>query len=61
MWNEVLKRIDSTNTPQNSVKRCKGDASSIRLVSDGINLVYRFEKDGQDYYLRLTHAELRKE
>ena len=61
MWNEVLKRIDSTQTPQNAVKRWKGDASSVHLVSDGINLVYRFEKKSQGYYLRLTHAELRKE
>ena len=61
MWNEVLKRIDSTQTPKNAVKRWGGNVNSIHLVSDGINLVYRFEKSNQGYYLRLTHADLRKE
>ena len=31
------------------------------LVSEGINLVYRFEKNHQYYYLHLTHTSLRSE
>jgi hypothetical protein len=61
MWNEVLKRIDSTQTPKNGVTRWGGTADSIRLVNEGINLVYRFEQNGQGDYLRLTHAKLRSE
>lgn len=61
MWNEVLQRIDSAQTPKNAVKQWSGSAKSIYLVNEGINLVYRFEQNGQGYYLRLTHAKLRSE
>lgn len=61
MWNEVLKRINSTETPKNAVKQWGGAADSINLVNEGINLVYRFEQNGQGDYLRLTHATLRSE
>ena len=61
MWNEVLKRIDSMQTPKNGVTRWGGAADSIHLVNEGINLVYRFEQNGQGDYLRLTHAKLRSE
>lgn len=60
MWNEILKRIAS-ETPRNALKKWKGSVKSLHLVSDGINLVYRFEQNGQGYYLRITHAKLRSE
>lgn len=61
MWNEVLNRIDSAQTPKNGVTLWGGTAGSIRLINEGINLVYRFEQSGQGDYLRLTHAKLRSE
>jgi Ser/Thr protein kinase RdoA (MazF antagonist) len=61
MWNEILKRIDGNNTPQRAIKPWNGAVSSIKLISDGINLVYRFERNSDVYYLRITHAELRSE
>ena len=61
MWNEILKRIDGNNTPQRAIKPWDGAVSSIKLISDGINLVYRFERNSDVYYLRITHAELRSE
>jgi Ser/Thr protein kinase RdoA (MazF antagonist) len=61
MWNEVLKRINSAETPKNAVKQWGGTADSINLVNEDINLVYRFEQKDQGDYLRLTHATLRSE
>lgn len=61
MWNEILKRIDSAETPKSAVVQWGGTADSIHLVNEGINLVYRFEHNGQGDYLRLTHATLRSE
>ncbi len=61
MWNEVLKRIDSVVTPQEAIKRWGGSPNTLTLVSDGINLVYRFENNQRGLYLRMTHASLRKE
>ena len=61
MWNEVLKKIDPINTPKQAVERWSGNANSIILVSEGINLVYRFQRGQEQYYLRMTHADLRHE
>ncbi|MCX7114494.1 MAG: phosphotransferase [Gammaproteobacteria bacterium] len=43
------------------MKAWDGVIDSIHLVSEGINLVYRFERQGLGYYLRMTHAKLRGE
>ncbi len=59
MWNDALKRIDPINTPKQAIERWSGDSSTISLISNGINLVYRFKKDSTNYYLRMTHADLR--
>lgn len=61
MWNEVLKKIDPINTPKQAVAAFAGDPDSIVLISEGINLVYRFQQGAEKYYLRMTHAKLRKE
>lgn len=61
MWNDVLKKIDADNTPQALIKRWFNDAQRIQLVSEGVNLVYRFEQAGRGHYIRLTHALLRSE
>jgi len=59
MWNEKLKKIDSLNTPKAFTQKWSGDISSVKLISDGINLVYFFEREGQGYFLRISHADLR--
>ena len=59
MWDKTLKQIDQENTPKTAVKLWGGEQDSITLVSEGINLVYRFKKENQTFYLRLTHAKLR--
>jgi Ser/Thr protein kinase RdoA (MazF antagonist) len=61
MWNEVLKKIDPINTPKQAVERWSGDVNSIIIVSEGINLVYRFQRRYENCYLRMTHASLRSE
>jgi len=61
MWNDVLKKIDPINTPKQAIERWSGESSTLALVSNGINLVYRFQKDNKNYYLRMTHATLRPE
>lgn len=61
MWNEVLKRIDRAQTPKNAIKQWGASVNSLQLVNEGINLVYRFEKNSKFYYIRLTHAKLRSE
>ncbi|MBN9231884.1 MAG: hypothetical protein BGO90_12445 [Legionella sp. 40-6] len=61
MWNDVLKKIDAINTPKQAVARWSGDSDSVILVSDGINLVYRFQRGSEKYYLRITHISLRAE
>ena len=58
MWNDVLNRMDKVLVPMISAQHW-GNASEIELVSEGINLVYRFILNNQKYYLRLTHAKLR--
>ena len=59
MWNEILKKIDHVHTPRAAVFEWGGNIDSVHLVSEGINLVYQFEKSHKNYYLRITHASLR--
>ncbi|MCH9763359.1 MAG: phosphotransferase [Gammaproteobacteria bacterium] len=61
MWNDVLKKIDTNKTPQALISCWASNAQQIHLVSEGVNLVYRFEQAGLGYYARLTHASLRSE
>lgn len=58
MWNELLRRMPE-KVAQLAVQRWSG--KNLCLVSCGINLVYRFEKAKQSYYLRISHAQLRSE
>ncbi|MDF1678529.1 MAG: phosphotransferase [Legionellaceae bacterium] len=61
MWNDVLKKIDANKTPRALVERWAAKPQNIKLVSEGVNLVYRFEASGQGFYARITHAALRSE
>lgn len=60
MWNEVLNKIDAAETPFLAIEQWGGQPDSLRLINEGINLVYRFECQQQGYYLRMTHSSLRK-
>ncbi|MDH5506306.1 MAG: phosphotransferase [Anaerolineae bacterium] len=59
MWYETQKRLEHAITPAVAAARWGAEAGALRLVNDGINVVYRFERGGQGYYLRLVHAALR--
>jgi Ser/Thr protein kinase RdoA (MazF antagonist) len=59
MWNQTLKKIDHTITPFIAARYWGADDNSVKLVSDGINLVYRFEVNGAGKYLRVTHQKIR--
>lgn len=61
MWNDVLKKIDADQTPYLLIERWSVNPQNIKLVSEGVNLVYRFEDSGQSFYARITHAALRSE
>lgn len=39
--------------------RWSADSHTIKLINDGINLVYRFEVNGKGKYLRMTHPNIR--
>ncbi len=59
MWDDVLKMMDVSVTPQKAVALWGGDVASMVLVSEGINFIYRFDLAGEAVYLRLTHQRLR--
>lgn len=59
MWNEVLNKINKAQAAQQAIIPWGGENNSATLVSDGINLVYRFTINNNPYYLRLTHTKLR--
>ncbi|MCF6768562.1 phosphotransferase [Thiotrichales bacterium 19S11-10] len=59
MWDKILNQIDHKTTPQKAIAYWHGDKDSTELVSSGINLVYRFLRNKQTCYLRLTHADLK--
>lgn len=59
MWDRILSNIDQSMTPQKAVLLWEGDVNTLELVSSGINLVYRFSRNNQVCYLRLTHSQLR--
>ena len=61
MWDNLLKKMNRQVVPKLAAGLWNADISSIKLVSDGINVIYRFEKDNKGYYLRLTHQKLRSE
>lgn len=59
MWHQTLKKINPFVTPQKAAAFWNADKGSLNLVSDGINLVYRFESGGKGFYLRITHPLIR--
>lgn len=59
MWDQTLKKINHSITPQKAATLWGADPSSVKLVSEGINLVYRFETNNFVKYLRITHEKIR--
>jgi len=57
-WDETLEQLDHTVTVPEAIARWGGDLSTIRCVSKGVNIVYRFETNGEGRYLRVTHDSL---
>ncbi len=61
MWGETLKKIDHSSTPQSAASLWGADTGSLKLINDGINVVYRFTTKEKGRYLRLTHSLIRTE
>jgi Ser/Thr protein kinase RdoA (MazF antagonist) len=59
MWDLELKKINSKITPLLAAQRWGRRIHEIKMVNAGVNLVYYFENKNQQYYLRITHANLR--
>ena len=55
----LINRIQLNTTPHRAAAHWNADPDSLQLVNQGINVVCRFNADGQTYYLNLTHAELK--
>ncbi|MBN1684209.1 MAG: phosphotransferase [Gammaproteobacteria bacterium] len=59
MWNEMLGRFNHQVTVYQFADLWNADLDSLRLMNQGINIVYRFETKGMGRYLKVTHAKLR--
>ncbi|MCK4870408.1 MAG: phosphotransferase [Gammaproteobacteria bacterium] len=59
MTDWVLKKLDHATTPQKAIALWGGDVSTLELINDGINVVYRFEVNKEGCYLRITHPSIR--
>ena len=59
VWNQTLSTL-TQETIAAAVIRWNGDIKTIQLASQGINVVYRFQKSGKAFYIRITHPSLRK-
>lgn len=58
VWDSTLKKI-SDKTVLIAARKWVDTPVNIRLINNQINCVYRFESEGQGYYLRLTHEKIR--
>lgn len=59
MRKQVLKVIEISDLPQQFVSLWGGDVDSLKLITSGVNVVFRFNKDNSGHYLRITHPSLR--
>ena len=58
----ITEELDGKRMPApvvTAVRRWKGDADSVRYVRSSANHIFRFERDGALYYLRLSPASER--
>ncbi len=57
-WFRVRDSFDHSRVPQLVQRRWHGDPASVRFISSAYNIVFRFERDGRGYYLRICHVVL---
>ncbi len=57
-WHKKRDSFDHGRVPALVRELWRGDPSSLRLIGQDYNIVYRFEADGCGYYLRFCHAVL---
>ena len=57
-WHSKRDNFDHRLVPGLVRDRWRGDPTSLRLVSQDYNIVYRFESDGRGFYLRICHIVL---
>ncbi|QMT59976.1 phosphotransferase enzyme family protein [Legionella sp. PC997] len=58
VWENTLKRI-STETAFKAALQWVENPENLQLVNNQINCVYRFEAEGNRFYLRITHEKIR--
>ena len=56
-WGHTLRQLDHKAIPAFAAAFWGADQDSVRLVSDGFNVVFRFVTDGQAHYLRVNHPD----
>lgn len=57
-WARAKARFNHQCVPALIRDLWRGDAGSVRLISQDYNIVYRFESAGCGYYLRICHVSL---
>lgn len=57
-WDEVQGRLDRDAVPALARAHWNAEPGSVRLASEGVNTVFRFQANGRGAFLRLTHREL---
>ena len=57
-WETTLKKI-TDETALNAAMQWVDRPANLTLVNNQINCVYRFERKNKDYYLRITHEQIR--
>ena len=58
-WSERNATFDRERSGLEIAALWGADEGSVRLVNDGINIVYRFEAGGRGMFLKVCHAENR--
>ena len=62
MWDNTLSKINKRITPKKLIQKWVTHPLKIKLINEGVNLVYRFESPNNNaYYAKITHQKLRKE
>ncbi|AIL12897.1 hypothetical protein IM40_04235 [Candidatus Paracaedimonas acanthamoebae] len=54
MWNKRLKEINQENSLQTAIRLWAIDYSSSKLISEEINIVYRFDTPQRSLFLRIS-------
>ena len=55
-WSERNAKLDRERSGREIAALWRADPDSVRLVNDGINIVYRFEADGRGMFLKVCNA-----